>query len=137
MSFYELMKNPDFEERYTRETNVALREAYSKYPYHSTIPSMTLYHRKPGLTKSDIQDILDWYNNLQELKKGAIPHIAKKKKKEVKREAANTQNCSFLTPREIEVRDLLIKRETDFRNKIVEEYFMAEYRKLSDYGEKL
>jgi pyruvate/2-oxoacid:ferredoxin oxidoreductase beta subunit len=137
MSLYKLLKNPDFEERYNIETTVALRDAYSKYPYHSAIPSMTLYHKKPSLTESDVQGILEWHNNLQEIKKGSIPHIAKKKGKEVKRENANTQNCSFLTQEEIEARDLLIKKETEFRNKIVEEYFREEYRKASDYEEKI
>ena len=122
MSLFESLKNPDFEERYIRETNVFLRDAYSKYPHHTQILSMTMYHLKEVLTNGDFQAILDWYNNLDKLKVGSILRGVKKKKKEVKRETKELKQVSGLTQEEVEYRDLLIKREKEFRFKLIKEY---------------
>lgn len=122
MSRFDLLNIPEFEEMDEMDRNVYLREAYSGYPYHSCIPSMTMYHLKKVLTKGDLQDILDWYGNLQELKKGSEYWGERKRRKEIKREVLQSWYLNPLTSEEIKVRDYLIHKEREFRFKLVQEY---------------
>lgn len=122
MNRYKALNIPEFEEQDEISRNVYLRKAYSKYPFHSHIPSMTMYHKKEILTNGDFQNILDWYDNLQELKKGSIPQIKKEKRKEVKSKSIKSEYYNILSFQEIEDRDLLIEKEREFRFKIVKKY---------------
>lgn len=122
MNRYKLLNIPEFEEQDEISRNRYLREAYSKYPFHSQIPSMIMYHKKEVLTNGDFQNILDWYDNLQELKKGSIPQIKKEKRKEVKSKSIKSEYYNILSFQEIEDRDLLIEKEREFRFKIVKKY---------------
>ena len=83
---------------------------------------MIMYHKKEVLTNGDFQNILDWYDNLQELKKGSIPKIKKEKRKEIRSKSIKPEYYSILSPQEIEDRDLQIEREREFRFKIIEKY---------------
>lgn len=122
MNRYKLLNIPEFEEQDEISRNRYFREAYSKYPFHSQIPSMIMYHKKEVLTNGDFQNILDWYDNLQELKKGSIPKIKKEKRKEVRSKSIESEYYSILSPQEIEDRDLQIEMEREFRFKIIEKY---------------
>lgn len=127
MTKYELLKNPDFEERYIREQNVSRRDYYSKFPRKFQLISTPLYHKKKQLTNEDIKDILTWYDNMQELKKGASFWNKRRKKKEVERKDTKIEIEKLLTLEEIKLRDSLIEKEQGFRFKVVENYYRIKY----------
>lgn len=117
MKLFELLKDPAFAELDNAHRTDYYNEHHIKSPKHIVLPNMTLYHKKKRLTKGDIAAIMEWYDN------GLALGVDYEKYKDTPKKKSENTFGWFISQKDIDKRDELIRKEIEFRNKIVDEYF--------------